>query len=124
MNKKVIGLMKDELGGKIITEFVALRPKGYSYLTDDDKNVKKANGTKRVLKFNDCNDCLFKNEIMLKSQQRFKSDAHCVYTKDVNKIALSSNNDKRLHTFDIIRTYPYRTNVFKVCKSEMLSKCK
>ena len=124
MNKKVIGLMKDELGGKIITEFVALRPKGYSYLTDDDKNVKKAKGTKRVLKFNDCKDCLFKNEIMLKSQQRFKSDAHCVYTKDVNKIALSSNNDKRLHTFDIIRTYPYRTNVFKVCKSEMLSKCK
>ena len=116
--------MKDELGGKIITEFVALRPKGYSYLTDDDKNVKKAKGTKRVLKFNDCKDCLFKNEIMLKSQQRFKSDAHCVYTKDVNKIALSSNNDKRLHTSDIIRTYPYRTNVFKVCKSEMLSKCK
>ena len=116
--------MKDELGGKIITEFVALRPKTYSYLTDDDKNVKKAKGTKRVLKFNDCKDCLFKNEIMLKSQQRFKSDAHCVYTKDVNKIALSSNNDKRLHTFDIIRTYPYRTNVFKVCKSEMLSKCK
>ena len=59
MNKKVIGLMKDELGGKIITEFVALRPKTYSYLTDDDKNVKKAKGTKRVLKFNDCKDCLF-----------------------------------------------------------------
>ena len=48
MNKKVIGLMKDELGGKIITEFVALRPKTYSYLTDDDKNVKKAKGTKNV----------------------------------------------------------------------------
>ena len=48
MNKKVIGLMKDELGGKNITEFVALRPKTYSYLTDDDKNVKKAKGTKNV----------------------------------------------------------------------------
>ena len=48
MNKKVIGLMKDELGGKIITEFVALRPKTYSYLTDDDKNVKKAEGTKNL----------------------------------------------------------------------------
>ena len=48
MNKKVIGLMKDELGGKNITEFVALRPKTYSYLTDDDKNVKKAKGTKKV----------------------------------------------------------------------------
>ena len=48
MNKKVIGLMKDELGGKNITGFVALRPKTYSYLTDDDKNVKKAKGTKNV----------------------------------------------------------------------------
>ena len=41
MNKKVIGLMKDKLGGKIITELVALRPKTYSYLTDDNENVKK-----------------------------------------------------------------------------------
>ena len=48
MNKKVIGLMKDELGGMIITEFVALRPKIYSYLIDDDKNNKKAKGTKNV----------------------------------------------------------------------------
>ena len=78
MNKKVIGLMKDELGGKIITEFVALRPKTYYYLTDDDKNIKKAKGAKkcvikRILKFNDYKNCLFKNEIILKSQQRFKS---------------------------------------------------
>ena len=42
MNKKVIGLMKDELGGKIMKGFVALRPKAYSYLTNDDNNVKKA----------------------------------------------------------------------------------
>ena len=48
MNKRVIGLMKDEQRGKIITEFVALRPKTYSYLTDDDKNVKKAKGTKNM----------------------------------------------------------------------------
>ena len=48
MNKKVIGLMKEELGGKIITEFVALRPKTYSYLTDDDKNVTRAKGTKKM----------------------------------------------------------------------------
>ena len=45
-NKKVIGLMKDELGGKIITEFVTLRPKTYSYSTDDGKEDKKAKGTK------------------------------------------------------------------------------
>ena len=45
-NKKVIGLMKDEFGGKIITEFVTLRPKTYSYSTDDGKETKKAKGTK------------------------------------------------------------------------------
>ena len=54
---------------------------------------------KRILKFNDYTDSLLKTEIILKSQQRFKSEAHCVYTEEVNKIALSSNNDKRLPTF-------------------------
>ena len=48
MNKEVIGRMKDDLGGKIVREFVALRPKIYFYLTDDDKNVKEAKGTKKV----------------------------------------------------------------------------
>ena len=57
-NKKVIGLMKDALGGKIMTEFVALRPKTYSYLIDDGSNDKRAKGTKKcvikkILKFND-----------------------------------------------------------------------
>ena len=47
MNKKVIGLTKDELGGKIIAEFVAPRPKTY-YLTNDDKNVKKDEETKKT----------------------------------------------------------------------------
>ena len=46
-NKKVIGSMKDELGGKIMTEFLALRPKTYSYLADDCKEDKKAKGTKK-----------------------------------------------------------------------------
>ena len=81
MNKKVIGIMKIELSGKSITEFVALRPKTYSYLTDDDTIHKKAKGTKkcvikRIFKFNDYKNCLFKNEIILKLQQRFKSEAH------------------------------------------------
>ena len=49
---------------------------------------------------------------------------YCAYTEEVNKIALSSNDDKRSQTFDRIRTYSYGTNAFKVCKSEMLSKYK
>ena len=111
-NKKVIGLMKDELRGKIMTEFGALRPKTYSYLTDDCKEDKKAKGTKkcvikRELKFNNYKDCLLNDKIVLKSQQRFKSERHNVYTENVNKIALSSTDDKRLSTFDKITTYPY-----------------
>ena len=106
-NKKVIGLMKDELGGKIMAEFVALRPKTYSYLTDDCKEDKKAKGTKKCVikrrpKFNDYKDCLLNNEIILKSQQSFNSERHDVYTEEVNKIARSSNDDKRLQTFDRI----------------------
>ena len=65
-------------------------------------------------------DCLFNDKTILKSQQRFKSDHHKVYTEEVNKIALSSDDDKRLQTFDRIKIYPYGTNTFKVCESEML----
>ena len=94
---------------------------------DDGNSDKKAKGTKkclikRVLKFNDYKGCLLNNEIILKSQQRFKSEAHNVYTEEVNKIALSSNDDKRLQTFDRITSYPYGTSAGKVCKTEMLSK--
>ena len=67
-------------------------------------------------------DCLFNNKIISKSQQKFKSDHYNVYTEQINKIALSSNNDKRLKTFDKITMYLYGTNAFKVCESEILSK--
>ena len=60
------------------------------------------------------------DKIILKSQQRFKSNHHKVYTEKINKIALSSNDDKRLQTSDRIKTYPFGTNAFKVCESEML----
>ena len=110
-NKKVIGLMKDELGGRVITEFVTLRPKTYSYLTDDFKEDKKAKGTKkcvikRMIKFNDYKNCLLKDEVILKSQQRFKSKGHDVYTENINKITLSNNDDKRIVSSDKITSYP------------------
>ena len=123
-NKKVIGLMKDGLGGNIMTKFVALRPKAYSYLTDDGKEDKKSKETKkcvikRRLKFDDYKDCLLNNEIILKSQQRLKNERHDVYTEEVNKIALSSNYDERLPTFDRITSYPYGASAGKVCKTEL-----
>ena len=114
-NKKVIGLMKDELGGKIITEFVILRPKTYSYLMDDCKEDKKAKGTKkcvikRMIKFNDYKNCLLKDKVLLKFQQRFTSKKHDIYTENINKIALSKNDDKRTVLSDKVRSYPYEYN--------------
>ena len=92
---------------------------------DDNSRIKKSKGTKkcvikRYLMFENYKDCLFNNKIILKSKQIFKSDHHNVYTEEINKIALTSNDDKRLQTYDRITTYPYGTNAFKVCENEML----
>ena len=111
INKKVVGRMKDELGGGIITEFFALRPKAYSYRTDDLVELKKAKGTrkcvvKKMLGFDDYKKCLFEKEKFLKSQQRFKSENHSVYTECIIKIALSCDEDKRIVTSDGITSYP------------------
>ena len=135
-NKKVLGKFKDEIGGKIMTKFFALRAKTYSFLIDEytdedyEKNRivnKKAEGTKkcvvkREILFNNYLHSRFKNKVLYRSQQRFRSDHHKVYTEEVNKIELSSNDDKRIQTFDRVTTYPYSTNVFKVCENKMLLK--
>ena len=63
---------------------------------------------------------MFNDKIILKSQQRFKSDRYKVYTEKINKIALSSDDDKRLQTFNSVTTYPYGTPAVKVCESEMV----
>ena len=94
-------MIKDELRGKIITESVALRAKAYAYLMEDGSEHKKNKGTKkcvikRELMFESYEDSLFNDKIILKSQPRFKSDHHKVYTEEINKIAPSSNDDKRL----------------------------
>ena len=70
--------------------------------------------------FQNFKDCLFNNKNVYSSQERFKDYNHDVYTEEVDKIAFSSNDDKRLQTFDRIRTNPYGTNVFKICENEML----
>ena len=112
-NKKVLLKFKDELGGRIMTKFVGLCSKTYADLIDDFKEKKKRNkGVKKCvvknqLKFSYYRDCLFNNNVILKSQQRFKSELHNVYTEEVNKIALSSNDNKRTWTSDKITSYPY-----------------
>ena len=75
---------------------------------------------KSELTFKNYMDCLFNNEVITKSQQRFRSDHNRVHTEEVNKIALSSNDDKRLQTYDRITTYPYGRPAIKVCELDML----
>ena len=117
--------MKDELGGKIMIEFVKIRQKKYFLLKDYGNDEKKAKRTKkyvikRILKFEDYKNCLQNNKIA-KLQQIFKSEEHNVFIKEINEIALSSNDDKKLQIFDRITLYPYGTNTGKVCKSELLN---
>ena len=108
-------------------EFCAPRAKTYTYLMDDDsekektKEIKKC-VIKRRLMFENYKDSLFNSKNISKSQLRFKSDLHEVYTEEINKISLRSNDNKWLQTFDRASTCPYGTNPFKVCESEMLSK--
>ena len=70
--------------------------------------------------FENYKNCLLNNEIVLKIQQAFRSDNHNVCTVEINKIALTSNDDKRLQTFDKTATYPYGTNTFKVCENKKM----
>ena len=104
-----------------MTEFCAIRAKTYTFPVDDGKKIKenkKANGTKNcVIKIKnefkmssmlqDYKNSLFNDEIIRKSQLKFKSDCHDVYTEKINKIALGSNDDKRVQTFDKMSRYPY-----------------
>ena len=99
-NKKVIGLMKDELGGEIMCEFVSLRLKMYSYKVGNSE-PKKCKGikrcvVKRMISFEDYKRCLFSGEQSHRSQLLFRSKKHEVRTLEVNKLALSREDDKRI----------------------------
>ena len=102
---------------------------------DDGSDKKKAKGTKeciikRELMFENYKDCLFNEKTIFKKQQRFKSYYHDAFTEEINKVALSSNdekiisNNKRIQTLDKVTTFPQETPVVKVCENEMLSALK
>ena len=83
-------MFKDELGGKIMKEFCALRVKTYTYLMEDDSEMKKAKCVKRCvikrrLMFENYKDSLFNNKTKTRSQLRFKSDHRDVHPEEVNK---------------------------------------
>ena len=102
-NKKVIGLMKDELGGKIMREFICLRPTMYSY-TVDDEEPKKCKGINNTISFEDYRRCLFDGIEIHRSQLLFRSNKHKVKTLELNKLALSREDDKRI-SIDGIASY-------------------
>ncbi|XP_022800154.1 uncharacterized protein LOC111338012 [Stylophora pistillata] len=111
VNKKVIGMFKDEAGGKIIEEFVGLRAKLYSYkMFDDGEEKKKCKGVKqgvvdRTISFDDYKRCLFGGEKQLRKMNTLRSRKHEMYMEEINKVALSADDDKRIILPDKIHTY-------------------
>ena len=110
LNKKVIGLMKDELGGNIMTEFMVLRPKLYSYKKLDGSEDKKCKRIKKCvvkknLTFEDYKTCLLNNSTEYRSQLMFRSSKHEVHTIEVNKVTLNLDDDKRISRKDGIFTF-------------------
>ena len=113
INKKVIGMFKDEVEGKQITHFIGLRPKLYSFKVEDGKDKKKCKGIKKSvvekeIKFEHYKECLFSGEKQMRSMKTFQSECHDIYSKEVNKIALSSNDNKRIVLEDKIHTLALR----------------
>ena len=108
VNKKVIGMFKDEVAGRQITHFVGLRPKLYSFKVEDLSTSKKCKGIKKNVKkrieFQDYVDCLFSGEKQMRSMNIIRSENHEMFSKKVNKVALSNEDDKREVLEDRINT--------------------
>ena len=111
-NKKVIGMFKDEACGKQIEEFVGLRAKLYSYKMFEGDEHKKCKGVKKnvvknTITHKDYKDCLFTKKEQLRKMNVIRSHLHEMYTEEVNKVALSSDDDKRVILDDGISTFAY-----------------
>ena len=113
VNKKVIGMFKDEVAGRQITHFVGLRPKLYSFKVEDGSLTKKCKGikknvVKKGIKFEDYVQCLFSGEKQMRTMKIIRSENHDIYSKEVNKIALSNEDDKRTVLEDKVKTLALR----------------
>ena len=129
INEGILGMFKDELNGQAMTEFVALASKVYAYKCDNDKIDKKVKGVKKcvrdkVLIFQHYLDALLLNKKIRATQQVFKSNYHTITTEEVNKLALSRKDDKRIQSFDGINTYPIgiNNNLFNDLESTIKNK--
>ena len=113
VNKKVIGKFKDEVAGRQITHFVGLRPKMYSFKIEESNTVKKLKGIKKAvikkqIDFEDYVRCLFLGEKQMRTMNVIKSENHDIYSKEVNKVALSAEDDKRILCKDKVNTQTIR----------------
>ena len=118
VNKKVIGMFKDEVAGQIIEEFVGLRAKLYSFKTMGGKEEKKCKGVKKcvvkkTIAHEDYKHCLFSKQEQRRAMNVIRSINHDIYTQEMNKVALSAQDDKRHILEDGVHTlalYHYRIN--------------
>ena len=128
INKKVIGMFKDEVAGKQITHFVGLRPKLYSFKLEECRcespsgrgvlggsipPVKKCKGikknvVKKGINFEDYVKCLFSGEKQMRTMKIIRSENHDIYSKEINKVALSADDNKRKVMEDKIHTLALR----------------
>ncbi|XP_075162933.1 uncharacterized protein LOC142235565 [Haematobia irritans] len=127
VNKKVVGMMKDENCGRIMTEFVGLRPKMYAIKIEGDKEVKKAKGVKKsVLKkynIDSYRDCLLRQKLYRDEMITFRSVKHQIYTNKVKKVTLSYSDDKRFINPDGVTTYAwghYNSNIALAVSDESI----
>ncbi len=108
-NKKVVGMMKDECGGRQIIKFVGLRSKLYSYEMADGTQVKKCKGIRKYIIKNeiiteDFEECLFSGKPQFRTMSTIRSRQHDVETERINKAPLSTDDDKRIVSEDKITT--------------------
>jgi len=126
-NKKVLGMMKDELKGKIIEEFIGLRSKMYSIKIQDDKDIKKSKGVRtcivKELSMDDYRLCLLKDVTFRRDMCVFRSDMHEIYTQTWNKVVLSNNDDKRFIKDNKIDTYAWGHYQITLDLLEYLENC-
>ena len=113
VNKKVIGMFKDEVGGKQITKFVGLRPKLYSFKIEESNTNKKCKGikknvVKKKIEFEDYVDCLKTGKKQMRKMNIIRSEKHEIYSQEVNKLALSGDDDKRILCKDKVNTQALR----------------
>ena len=112
MNKKVIGMFKDELDGKTMVEFCGTASKSYSFtILEEDETKKKCKGirkafVKKMLAIDDYKNCVLDERQKVVKQTQFRSYEHEMFTENVTKVALSPYDDKRVISTSGIRTLP------------------